>query len=279
VLTKVRSVLEKAEQQRAQGIIELAEQRTKGLAEVAKEHAKGLAKVDVRRPELHREVTAMQMHQAAHEGRVELNIGGFHFETSVQTLRRMPHTFFDAYFSGQYAQDVCADGSIFVDRDGEHFGHVLEYMRDGVVSVVEPGARPSVPLLRALKREFGFCCIELCVEQLMEPDQPELALVIRGYHAGSTLASMERYDLSSGQWIVAAAMSTTRSIFGACMLAGELYVTGGYSTDIHGPLSSVEKHAPSSAFEQLMEHHGSSALYKILTHSGRRGISNLRARW
>jgi hypothetical protein len=53
----------------------------------------------------------------------------------VQTLRRVPHTFFDAYFSGRYAQDVCDDGSIFVDRDGEYFGHVLEYMRDGVVSV------------------------------------------------------------------------------------------------------------------------------------------------
>jgi hypothetical protein len=30
-----------------------------------------------------------------------------------------------------FVQDVCMDGSIFVDRDGEHFGHVLEYMRDG----------------------------------------------------------------------------------------------------------------------------------------------------
>jgi hypothetical protein len=112
----------------------------------------------------------MQMHQAAHEGRVELNIGGFHFETSVQTLRRVPHTLFDAYFSGRYAQDVCTDGSIFVDRDGEHFGHILEYMRDGVVSVAEPGARPSMSLLRALKREFGFYCMELCAEQTMVPD-------------------------------------------------------------------------------------------------------------
>jgi hypothetical protein len=79
----------------------------------------------------------------------------------VQALRRVPHTFFDAYSSGRYAQDVCTDGSIFVDRDGEHFGHVLECMRDGHVSVAEAGARPSVSLLRALKREFGFYCIEL----------------------------------------------------------------------------------------------------------------------
>jgi hypothetical protein len=99
VLTKVRSVLEEAEKQRAQGLVKVAEELAKGLAEVDEERDKGLAEVDARRAELHREVTTMQMHQAAHEGRVELNIGGFRFVTSVQTLRRVPHTFFDAYFS------------------------------------------------------------------------------------------------------------------------------------------------------------------------------------
>jgi N-acetylneuraminic acid mutarotase len=250
VLTKVRGVLEEAEQQRTQGLTEVAEERAKWLAEVSEERDKGLAEVDARRAELHREVAAMQMHQAAHEGRVELNIGGFHFETSVETLRRVPHTFFDAYFSGRYAQDVCADGSIFVDRDGEHFGHILEYMRDGVISVAEPGACPSISLLRALKREFGFYCIELCAEQPTQTREPEAALVLGGRYAGGTFASMERYDLSSGQWSVAAAMSTARSGFGACLLAGELYVIGGFITDPRGhyveSLSSVEKYTPSS---------------------------------
>jgi hypothetical protein len=246
VLTKVRGVLEEAEQQRTQGLAEVAEERAKGLAEVAEKRDRGLAEVDARRAELHREVAAMQMHQAAHEGRVELNIGGFRFETSVQTLRRVPHTFFDAYFSGRYAQDVCADGSIFVDRDGEHFGHILEYMRDGVISVAEPGARPGITLLRALKREFGFYCIELCAEQPTQTREPEVALVMGGCHAGNAFASMERYDLSSGQWSAASAMSTARSGFGACLLAGELYVIGGVSTDPRGYLSSVEKYTPSS---------------------------------
>jgi hypothetical protein len=242
VLTKVRGVLEEAKQQCTQSLARVVEQRAKGLADVAEERAKGLTEVDARRAELHREVTSMQMHQAAQEGRVELNIGGFRFETSVQTLRRVPHTFFETYFSGRYAQDVCADGSIFVDRDGEHFGHILEYMRDGVVSVAEPGAQPSVSLLRALKREFGF--IELCAEQPMETQQQELALVMGGYHSGIESASMERYDLSSGQWSVAAAMGATRCHFGACTLAGDLYVTGGMSPG--GPMSSVEKYTPSN---------------------------------
>jgi hypothetical protein len=246
VLTKVRGVPEEAEQQRDLLLVKAAEDHAKELAEVAEKRDKGLAEVDARRAELHREVAAMQIHQTALEGRVELNIGGFRFETSVQTLRRIPYTFFDAYFSGRYAQDVCADGSIFVDRDGEHFGHILEYMRDGVVSVAEPGARPSITLLRTLKREFGFYCIELSTEQPNQPHQPEVVLVIGGYSANGALASMERFDLSSRQWSVAAAMSTARSGFGACTLAGDLYATGGYCTDTEVTLASVEKYTPSS---------------------------------
>jgi hypothetical protein len=141
----------------------------------------------------------MHKHKEAQDGHVELNMGGYHFQTSVQTLRRVPHTFFDAYVSGRYAQDVCADGSIFVDRDGEHFGHVLEYMRDGVVSVADPGVHPSVSLLRALKREFGFYCIELVAEQAAKPEQPEMAYVIgRCNDDGEAMSSMERYDAASG---------------------------------------------------------------------------------
>jgi hypothetical protein len=164
----------------------------------------------------------------------------------VQTLRRVPHTFFDAYFSGRYAQDVCNDGSIFVDRDGEHFGHVLEYMRDGVVSVVEPGAFPDVSLLRALKREFGFYCIELCAEQPVVLAQPEALFVMGGYCPPSlALSSMEQYDASTGQWSVSASMANGRKRFGACSVARVLYVIGGINEDI-SYLDSVEKYSPMS---------------------------------
>jgi hypothetical protein len=255
MLTTARGVLEEAEHQRAEGLANVAEERAKGRVEIAKERANGLAEVDVRWAVLHREVTTMQTHKEAQEGRVELNIGGCRFETSVQTLRSVPQTFFDAYFSGRYEQDVCDDGSIFVDRDGEHFGHVLEYMCDGVVSVAEPGACPSVSLLRALKREFGFYCIALCAE---EPVELEMAYVMGGYtfddgvdegfyqmDRSVTHRSMERYDATSGQWSAVAAMGTVRSVFGVCVVSGEIYVTGGQDSESNA-LSSVEKYTPSS---------------------------------
>jgi hypothetical protein len=90
---------------------DIAKERAQGLAEVAEERAKAIAEVDARqsevdarRAELGREVAIMHKHKEAQEGRIELNIGGFRFETSVQALRRIPHTFFDAYFSCRYAQ-------------------------------------------------------------------------------------------------------------------------------------------------------------------------------
>jgi hypothetical protein len=233
------------------GLLATARARLEGaLADVAEERTKGLAEVAARREELAREVAAMHKHKEAQEGHVELNIGGYRNHTSVQSLKRVSHTFFDAYFSGRYAQDVCDDGSIFVDRDGENFGHVLEYMRDGVVSVVEPGARPSVSLLRALKREFGFYCIELMAEQPAEPERSEMAYVMGGIGDGAIkLSSMERYDASSGQWSAVAAMGTGRCRFGVCVVAGKLYVTGGQGHDVYNGrrlLSSVEKYSPSS---------------------------------
>jgi N-acetylneuraminic acid mutarotase len=210
------------------------------LAEVAKERAKGLAEVARERAELRREIKAMQMHKEAQEGRVELNIGGWRFETSVQTLRRVPQSFFDAYFSGRYAQDVCADGSIFVDRDGERFGLVLEFMRDGVVSVAaQEASELDVSLLRALKREFGFYCIEL----MAEPE--EVVFVVGGVGGNnSSISLLERYDITSGTWQPGAKMSSPRFVFGLCQFSGQLYAIGGLYQDDDIALASVECYNP-----------------------------------
>jgi hypothetical protein len=43
----------------------------------------------------------------------------------------------------------------------------------------------------------------------------------------ASMASMEQYDVSTGQWSAVAAMSSARYRFGACVVAGEIYVTGG----------------------------------------------------
>jgi hypothetical protein len=205
------------------GLADLARERTKGLAAVDKERAKGLAEVAKEKADLHREIEAMQKQQEAQQSRIVLDIGGYLYTTSVQTLRRLPGTFFAAYFSGRYTMDRSEDSSIFIDRDGKHFGQVLEYLRDGVVSVAERDASElDVGELRWLKREFGFYCIELYA------DPQEVAFAVAGMdNNAKPFASVERYDLSCGVWREAAPMSTAREGFGLGALVGnELYIIG-----------------------------------------------------
>jgi hypothetical protein len=56
-----------------------------------------------------------------------------------------------------------------------------------------------------------------------------MAFVMGGWDdSKSTIRSMERYDpLLSEQWSAVAPMETAREHFGACMIAGEIYVCGG----------------------------------------------------
>jgi vacuolar-type H+-ATPase subunit H len=60
---------------------------------------------------------------------VKLNIGSMRFETSLTTLRRFPDTMIGCMFSGRHALPRGKDGYFFVDRDGTHFRHILNFLR------------------------------------------------------------------------------------------------------------------------------------------------------
>ncbi|ESQ42955.1 hypothetical protein EUTSA_v10014237mg [Eutrema salsugineum] len=64
---------------------------------------------------------------------VRLNIGGKKFCTTIDTLtNREPDSMLAAMFSGRHA--MCQEsktGYVFIDRDGKHFRHILNWLRDG----------------------------------------------------------------------------------------------------------------------------------------------------
>jgi hypothetical protein len=91
---------------------------------------------------------------------VTLNIGGERFVTTMDTIHRLPDTFWSVYFGGNFAQHILADGSYFIDRNAEHFQHILTFMQDDILTVDEFA---STMLLRAVKREFEFYGIEVIV--------------------------------------------------------------------------------------------------------------------
>ncbi|XP_051152445.1 FH protein interacting protein FIP2 isoform X2 [Andrographis paniculata] len=81
----------------------------------------------------------MTLNSDAASSLVRLNIGGKKFCTTVDTLtQREPDSMLAAMFSGRHAlyQDS-EKGYVFVDRDGKHFRHILNWLRDGVVPIMK----------------------------------------------------------------------------------------------------------------------------------------------
>jgi hypothetical protein len=60
---------------------------------------------------------------------VALNVGGHRFMTRLSTLRKYPDSMLAAMFSGRHRLDRDPAGAYFLDSNGAHFGHVLEYLR------------------------------------------------------------------------------------------------------------------------------------------------------
>ena len=98
---------------------------------------------------------------------------------------------FNSYCGRPVRAEESDDGSYFLDRDGSVFGHVLAYLRDGVVAA---GYERDVRMLGRLKREFGFCCVDLLEEH-------ELVLAAGGYDGNGVLRSVAAYDRRTDSWI------------------------------------------------------------------------------
>jgi uncharacterized protein YjbI with pentapeptide repeats len=70
---------------------------------------------------------------------VRLDVGGKKFCTTTDTLtQREPDSMLAAMFSGRHTLRKDPDkGHVFVDRDGTHFRHILNWLRDGDVPILK----------------------------------------------------------------------------------------------------------------------------------------------
>ena len=70
------------------------------------------------------------------KGRVKLNVGGVKYETTLTTLTADgDESMLGSMFSGRHELHPNEDGEVFIDRDGKHFGHILNVLRDSSVAV------------------------------------------------------------------------------------------------------------------------------------------------
>ena len=92
---------------------------------------------------------------------VNLNVGGHHFTTSVQTLTKDPNSMLAAMFSGRFEMKRFEDGSFFIDRDRTHFRFILNYLRSGKLTLPE-----GATFLKELEEEAEFYQIQGIIDEL-----------------------------------------------------------------------------------------------------------------
>jgi len=62
--------------------------------------------------------------------RILLDVGGHFFSTTMETLTSVPGSLLGSMFSGRFPLNFTKDGRVFIDRDGFHFRHILNFLRE-----------------------------------------------------------------------------------------------------------------------------------------------------
>ncbi|KAJ3034648.1 hypothetical protein HK097_004437 [Rhizophlyctis rosea] len=104
---------------------------------------------------------------------VKLDVGGKMFHISIDTLLRQEGTFFDGLFSGRWAvKPGVAEDAIFIDRDGELYPYIFNFLRDG-----DAAALPQSTTQRAqLVQEAEYLGLEKLKQKLLDTagDRPQI---------------------------------------------------------------------------------------------------------
>ncbi|XP_060682884.1 BTB/POZ domain-containing protein KCTD14 [Hemiscyllium ocellatum] len=94
---------------------------------------------------------------------INLNVGGHIYSTALGTLLKYPRSKLAEMFSGPSRPKVDLEGRYFIDRDGTHFKHVLDFLR---------GQDPPPSLAQVVYQEALFYGIEPLVKLL--EDSPKI---------------------------------------------------------------------------------------------------------
>jgi len=89
--------------------------------------------------------------------RVLLDVGGTFFSTTTETLTKVPDSMLGRMFSGRFPIHINHDdGRVFLDRDGTHFHHILNYLRDPENNPVKIKEKTTLEELKIECEYFGL---------------------------------------------------------------------------------------------------------------------------
>jgi len=108
------------------------------------------------------------------DGVIDLNVGGMLYSTTHTTLLHC-NSMLTAMFSGRHELKRRADGRVFINRDGELFKYILQYLRDSDLNV----AYLNKGLRERLKRKAAFYCLPGLEKKLMTNSHLPSTVVLR----------------------------------------------------------------------------------------------------
>ena len=146
--------------------------------------------------------------------RIILDVGGVRYSTSRTTLTKYPDSMLGAMFSGRHDLETmqCEDGSFFIDRDGTHFRHILNYLRDGEEAV--ESFPKSTDVLMELIREAKFYQLE-GLTTMLKPILRECDVVFQNQIASLFLPGGSGYnpDYTGGSYFNVSYYSKDKIVF------------------------------------------------------------------
>jgi len=112
---------------------------------------------------------------------IKLNIGGYKFCTTIETLTKYPDSFFTGLLSEKLPTTKDEEGAYFIDRDGQFFAPILTWLRTNEI---------SIPLTTMTKddviREARYYSLQSLVDELCEvPNSQHAAMDDESSHNSS----------------------------------------------------------------------------------------------
>lgn len=148
------------------------EEMTKQREEVEKELA--AKRLQLEEDILKSEVESKRMDEVYkfQSSRVKLDVGGQSFTTSLQTLKLDSESMLAVMFSGRHKLVQEGDESYFIDRDGTHFRHILNYLRDGFNPELLPQDERSLKEIEKEAHFYQLTGLVSAIASLLDPPPP-----------------------------------------------------------------------------------------------------------
>ena len=167
------------EKELSNGLAELQNQRAAFEEEMKKYREDTEKELAARREQLEEEVLKQEVEKKKMDevyqfqsSRIKLDVGGQIYTTSLQTLRLDSSSMLAAMFSGRHKLVQESDGSFFIDRDGTHFRHILNFLRDGFDPELLPRDERSLKEIQHEAHYYQLTGLVGAIDTLLNPPPP-----------------------------------------------------------------------------------------------------------